>query len=179
MQVVDLVLEDPGVPAARLDLDFLEMHSTHGYLLSEFLSPLSNKRDDEYGGSTENRARFALEIAQRVRAVPVARLGLDIGPETVKVYAAIIGSAKTVVWNGPMGVFEEPPFNEGTIGIARAVAEAADRGATVIVGGGDSVAAVAQAGVADRITHISTGGGATLEFLAGEDLPGVAALTDK
>ena len=75
--------------------------------------------------------------------------------------------------------FEEPPFNEGTIGIANAVAEAADRGAIVIVGGGDSVAAVTQAGVADRITHISTGGGATLEFLAGEELPGVAALSDK
>src|SRR5881628_1026531 len=78
-----------------------------------------------------------------------------------------------------MRVFEEPPFDQGTIGIARAVAEAADRGAIVIVGGGDSVAAVTKAGVADRITHISTGGGATLEFLAGKELPGVAALTDK
>jgi len=78
-----------------------------------------------------------------------------------------------------MGVFEEPPFDQGTIGIARAVAEAADRGAIVIVGGGDSVAAVTQAGVADRITHISTGGGATLEFLAGKELPGVAALSDQ
>jgi phosphoglycerate kinase len=78
-----------------------------------------------------------------------------------------------------MGVFEEPPFDQGTIGIARAVADAADRGAIVIVGGGDSVSAVTRAGVADRITHISTGGGATLEFLAGEELPGVAALNDK
>ena len=78
-----------------------------------------------------------------------------------------------------MGVFEEPPFNEGTIGIAHAVAAAAERGAIVIVGGGDSVAAITQAGVADKITHISTGGGATLEFLAGDELPGVAALTDK
>jgi phosphoglycerate kinase len=77
-----------------------------------------------------------------------------------------------------MGVFEEPPFNEGTIGVAHAVAAAAERGATVIVGGGDSVAAVTQAGVADKITHISTGGGATLEFLAGDELPGVAALND-
>ena len=85
----------------------------------------------------------------------------------------------TIIWNGPMGVFEEKPFDEGTIGVAHAVAEAADRGATVIVGGGDSVAAVTQAGVADRITHISTGGGATLEFLAGDELPGVAALNDK
>ncbi|HEV7683682.1 MAG TPA: phosphoglycerate kinase [Pyrinomonadaceae bacterium] len=105
--------------------------------------------------------------------------GMDIGVETVSHFANALRDARTIIWNGPMGVFEEPPFNEGTIGIARAVAEAADRGATVIVGGGDSVAAITQAGVADRITHISTGGGATLEFLAGEELPGVAALSDK
>jgi phosphoglycerate kinase len=105
--------------------------------------------------------------------------GMDIGIETVSHFANALGDARTIIWNGPMGVFEEPPFNEGTIAIARAVAEAADRGATVIVGGGDSVAAVTQAGVADRITHISTGGGATLEFLAGEELPGVAAFTDQ
>jgi len=105
--------------------------------------------------------------------------GMDIGVETVSHFKSALQDARTIIWNGPMGVFEEPPFNEGTIGIAHAVAEAADRGATVIVGGGDSVAAVTQAGVADRITHISTGGGATLEFLAGEDLPGVTALSDK
>jgi phosphoglycerate kinase len=105
--------------------------------------------------------------------------GMDIGVETVNHFANALQDAQTIIWNGPMGVFEEPPFNEGTIGIAHAVADAADRGATVIVGGGDSVAAVAQAGVADRITHISTGGGATLEFLAGEKLPGVEALKDK
>ena len=105
--------------------------------------------------------------------------GMDIGIETVVHFSNALKDAQTIIWNGPMGVFEEPPFNEGTIGIARAVAEAADRGATVIVGGGDSVAAVSQAGVADRITHISTGGGATLEFLAGEELPGVSALTEK
>ncbi len=105
--------------------------------------------------------------------------GMDIGLETVAHFANALRDARTIIWNGPMGVFEEPPFNEGTIGIARAVAEAADRGAIVIVGGGDSVAAVTQAGVADRITHISTGGGATLEFLAGKEMPGVAALTDR
>ncbi|MEA2204203.1 MAG: phosphoglycerate kinase [Blastocatellia bacterium] len=105
--------------------------------------------------------------------------GMDIGVETVSHFANALRDARTIIWNGPMGVFEEPPFNEGTIGIALAVAEAADRGATVIVGGGDSVAAVTRAGVADRITHISTGGGATLEFLAGEELPGVAALSDR
>jgi phosphoglycerate kinase len=105
--------------------------------------------------------------------------GMDIGVETVSHFENALKDARTIIWNGPMGVFEEPPFNEGTIGIARAVAAAADRGATVIVGGGDSVAAVSQAGVADRITHISTGGGATLEFLAGKEMPGVAALNDK
>jgi phosphoglycerate kinase len=105
--------------------------------------------------------------------------GMDIGIETVNHFANALKDAKTIIWNGPMGVFEEPPFDEGTVAIARAAAEAADRGAVVIVGGGDSVAAVVRAGVADRITHISTGGGATLEFLAGEELPGVAALTDK
>jgi phosphoglycerate kinase len=104
--------------------------------------------------------------------------GMDIGIETVAHFAKALRDAKTIIWNGPMGVFEEPPFDQGTIGIAHAVADAADRGATVIVGGGDSVAAITRAGVADRITHISTGGGATLEFLAGEELPGVAALTD-
>ena len=105
--------------------------------------------------------------------------GMDIGVETIAYFADALKDAKTIIWNGPMGVFEEAPFDQGTIGIAHAVANAADRGATVIVGGGDSVAAVTKAGVADRITHISTGGGATLEFLAGDELPGVAALTDK
>jgi phosphoglycerate kinase len=105
--------------------------------------------------------------------------GMDIGIETVAHFSNALRDARTIIWNGPMGVFEEPPFEQGTIGIARAVADAADKGAIVIVGGGDSVSAVTQAGVADRITHISTGGGATLEFLAGKELPGVAALTDK
>jgi phosphoglycerate kinase len=105
--------------------------------------------------------------------------GMDIGVETVSHFANALQGARTIIWNGPMGVFEEPPFNEGTIGVAHAVAAAADKGAVVIVGGGDSVAAITQAGVADKITHISTGGGATLEFLAGDELPGVAALNDK
>ena len=109
----------------------------------------------------------------------IGQVGLDIGKETVALFANEIKDAKTVIWNGPMGVFEEKGFDEGTVGVARAVAEAAERGATVIVGGGDSVAAIHQAGVADKITHISTGGGATLEFLAGDELPGVAALNDK
>jgi phosphoglycerate kinase len=105
--------------------------------------------------------------------------GMDIGVETVGLFSSALKDAKTIIWNGPMGVFEEPPFDQGTIGVAQAVAEAADRGAIVIIGGGDCVAAVAHAGVSDRITHISTGGGATLEFLAGKELPGVAALAEK
>jgi phosphoglycerate kinase len=109
----------------------------------------------------------------------IGLVGMDIGVETVGHFASALQDAKMIIWNGPMGVFEEPPFDQGTIGVAKAVSEAAQRGATVIVGGGDSVSAVTRAGVADQITHISTGGGATLEFLSGEELPGVAALSDK
>jgi phosphoglycerate kinase len=101
------------------------------------------------------------------------RLGVDVGPRTQKTYADIIGSARTVVWNGPLGVFEVDAFSQGTLAVARAVA-ASD--ATTVVGGGDSVAAVARAGVSEQVTHISTGGGASLEFLGGRTLPGVAAL---
>jgi phosphoglycerate kinase len=101
------------------------------------------------------------------------RMGLDIGPKTVERFRDIIGTARTVVWNGPMGVFEIEPFEAGTLGVAKAVA--AVRG-TTIIGGGDSVAAVTRAGVADKMTHISTGGGASLEFLGGQELPGVKAL---
>ena len=103
------------------------------------------------------------------------RLGVDIGPETVRRFADIIGAAKTIVWNGPMGVFEIEAFAPGTMAIAKAVANS---GARTIVGGGDSVAAVGRAGVADQITHISTGGGASLELLGGWRLPGLDVLPD-
>jgi 3-phosphoglycerate kinase len=106
-------------------------------------------------------------------------VGLDIGTETAAIFAAALEGAKTIVWNGPMGMFEEKPFDEGTIAIAKAVAEATEKGAISIVGGGDSVSAVKEAGLGDKISHISTGGGATLEFLAGDALPGVEALNDK
>jgi phosphoglycerate kinase len=109
-------------------------------------------------------------------AIPAGWMGLDIGPKARAAFAAAIRGAKTVVWNGPMGVFELTPFREGTLSVARAIAES---GAISIVGGGDSVAAVTQAGLADRMSHISTGGGASLEFLEGIELPGVAALTDR
>ena len=108
--------------------------------------------------------------------IPDGWQGLDIGPKTRETFAKAIKGAKTVVWNGPMGVFEMPAFAEGTRAVAQALA---DSGATTIVGGGDSAAAVAQMGFADRISHISTGGGASLEFLEGLVLPGVAALNDR
>ena len=112
-------------------------------------------------------------------ATPADQMGLDIGPETIEAYKAEIAKAKTIVWNGPMGVFEMPAFARGTLEIAKAVAARTAAGATSIIGGGDSVAAVHRAGVADKISHISTGGGASLEFLGGRKLPGVEALTNK
>jgi phosphoglycerate kinase len=131
--------------------------------------------DHAIAESPESAATKTVDIA----ATPDGWMGLDIGPKTVQLFGQEIGKAKTIVWNGPLGMFEKPAFAKGTLGIARAVAAATKSGATSIIGGGDSVAAVEQAGVADRISHISTGGGASLEFLAGEKLPGVEALTDK
>lgn len=114
-----------------------------------------------------------------VNSTPDGQMGLDIGPKTIATYAAEVAKAKTIVWNGPMGVFEMPAFAKGTLEVAEAVAAATGAGATSIVGGGDSVAAVHQSGVANKISHISTGGGASLEFLGGRKLPGVEALTDR
>lgn len=111
-----------------------------------------------------------------VDAIPADTMGLDIGPETAKLYADTVKSAKTVVWNGPMGVFENPTLAQGTIAVAKALA---DTEATTIIGGGDSAAAVNQLGFGDKMTHISTGGGASLEFLEGLELPGIACLEDK
>jgi phosphoglycerate kinase len=122
-----------------------------------------------------------LEAGAATETIPVGdpeigdRMGLDIGPVTISAYTHALSDAKTVVWNGPMGVFEIDAFARGTIGLARAVA---DVKGTTIVGGGDSIAAIAKAGVSDRVTHISTGGGASLEFLGGQTLPGVAALPE-
>jgi len=142
----------------------------------EFLLPTDHQVVDSYE-PIKGQQIVAKTIP--IEFTNIGLVGMDIGVETVAHFSNALADARMIIWNGPMGVFEEPPFDQGTIGVARAVAEAADRGAIVVVGGGDSVAAIAKAGVADRITHISTGGGATLEFLAGEELPGVAALTDK
>ena len=116
---------------------------------------------------------------QTVAAVPADWMGLDIGPETVKLYADAIKGAKTIVWNGPMGCFEMEKFANGTMGVCAAVAGVKANGGVSIIGGGDSVAAVNKSGMAAQMSHISTGGGASLEFLEGKELPGVAALTDK
>lgn len=115
-----------------------------------------------------------------IDATPADAMGLDIGAATQTEYAAIIKAAKTVIWNGPMGLFEKAPFDQGTRAVAQAVADATEHNdATTIIGGGDSVAAIHEVGLADKVSHISTGGGATLELLAGDVLPGVAALTEK
>jgi phosphoglycerate kinase len=111
-----------------------------------------------------------------VDVIPDGKMGMDIGPKTRAAFAEVLKTAKTIIWNGPMGVFEKKPFDAGTVAVAKAVAES---GALSVVGGGDSEKAVKNAGVADKISHISTGGGASLEYLSGITLPGVAALTDK
>jgi phosphoglycerate kinase len=112
-------------------------------------------------------------------AIPANEFSLDIGPKSVEKFRTIIGAAKTVIWNGPMGVFEIEDTAKGTYAIANALAQATANGATTVIGGGDSASAVNKAGVADKVSHVSTGGGASLEFMEGKVLPGVAALTDK
>jgi phosphoglycerate kinase len=110
--------------------------------------------------------------------IPEGWLGLDIGPKAVKAFVSTIKSAKTILWNGPMGVFEMPSFAKGTLAIAESVAEATQNGAYSLVGGGDSVAAVTQVGLSDAVSYVSTGGGALLEMLEGKVLPGVKAISE-
>jgi phosphoglycerate kinase len=138
----------------------------------KLLLPLDNVVTPEF------KADAPTKIVE-VSAIPADQMGLDIGPKTIAAYSAEIAKSKTIVWNGPMGVFEMPAFAKGTLAIAQAVAAATTSGATSIVGGGDSVAAIHQSGLASKISHISTGGGASLEFLGGRKLPGVEALSNK
>ncbi len=137
----------------------------------KFMLPLDDVVSDKIAADAKTH------VVESSQPIPAGQMGLDIGPKTVHAYEDNIADARTIVWNGPMGVFEQAPFAHGTMGIAKAVA--ANRAATSIIGGGDSVSAVHQAGVADKITHISTGGGASLEFLEGKKLPGVEALSSK
>ena len=159
------LVEEDKIPLAK---DLLQQVKTHKL---KFLLPTDHVIADRV------EANALTKTVGHGHPIPDNMMALDIGPETVETFSEEIARARTVVWNGPMGVFEMPPFAKGTFKIAHAVAE--NPGAITIVGGGDSVAAVKNAGVADKITHISTGGGASLEFLEGKKLPGVEALTDK
>ncbi len=161
------------VGASRVESDQLELARK---LMAEaaarsvtFLLPVDHVVQERTEEGTRTRV-------VRTEEFPEKAVGMDIGPETVRLFTARIATARTLFWNGPMGVFEQPPFDQGTVAIAQAVAECPG---VTIVGGGDSLAAVRRAGVAERITHLSTGGGATLEFLAGIELPGVRALSEK
>ncbi len=164
-QVGKSLVEDDKLDLAR---DIMAEAKTRNVRL---LLPLDHVVADKIDASATT------QIVKDEQGIPPDKMGLDIGPETIAAFSKEIATAKMIVWNGPMGVFEVAPFAKGTIKIAQAIA--ANQGATSIVGGGDSVAAVHAAGVADKITHISTGGGASLEFLEGKKLPGVEALTDK
>jgi phosphoglycerate kinase len=163
-------LKSQGQPVGKslVEDDKLELAKK---LLGEFASKLVLPVDHVVASELKEGAEH-----ETVTVIPEGKMGLDIGEKTVALYAGIVGSAKTVIWNGPMGVFEKPPFDKGTMALARAVAGS---GAISVVGGGDSEKAIKTAGLTDKISHVSTGGGASLEFLSGIELPGVAALTDK
>lgn len=161
-----------GVGASRVEEDRLEEARTlYETAAGKMMLPVDHVVAPEF---SNDAPRQVVE-----RDIPEGLMGLDIGPKTIARYREEILQARTVVWNGPMGVFEMSNFAQGTFAIAEALAEATDRGALTVVGGGDSVAAITQAGYADRVSHVSTGGGAMLEFLEGKTLPGLAALTDK
>jgi phosphoglycerate kinase len=137
----------------------------------EILLPVDIVIAKEIRGDAETKVVLPTDI-------PDGWMGLDIGPKTVDLYSQVIQASRSIFWNGPMGVFEVPAFARGTEALAKVLAEAKDLGADTVVGGGDSVAAIAKLGLQDRFTHVSTGGGASLEFMEGKVLPGVAALSD-
>ncbi|GMA63103.1 phosphoglycerate kinase [Alicyclobacillus fastidiosus] len=157
------LVESDALETAKRLLAVAKEHNSRLLLPTDVIAAKAFAADAEY-------------TARKVNELKADEMALDIGPDSIAVFQAEIKAAKTVIWNGPMGVFEMPAFAKGTFAIAEAMVEA---DATTIVGGGDSVAAVEQAGVADKMTHVSTGGGASLEFLEGKTLPGVAVLEDK
>ncbi len=169
-----------GIPigSSRVEADKLDLAREILALAKEkdvkFLLPVDSVETQEIkaGANARNTPRFSKE-----QGISEGWMGVDIGPETVELYKKEIAGAKTILWNGPVGIFEIPEFANGTMSLARALAD--NRGAVTIIGGGDSVTAVKQAGLADKMTFISTGGGASLELLEGKELPGVAALSDK
>jgi phosphoglycerate kinase len=163
-------LKSEGEPVGKslVEDDKLELAKK---LLVQFTSKLVLPVDHVVASELKEGAEH-----ETVTRIPEGKMGLDIGEKTIAEYSGLIRGAKTIIWNGPMGVFEKPPFDRGTVALAKAVAES---GAISVVGGGDSEKAIKSAGVSDKISHVSTGGGASLEFLSGIELPGVAALTDK
>ena len=166
LEIGKSLLEADKVDLAKTIMEQAKAHNVRILLPSDCV--IADKFDNAASTQTVN-----------VRAIPSDWRGMDIGPETVKHFSAELAKAKTVVWNGPMGVFEMEKFAAGTTAIAKVLAEVTKSGATTIVGGGDSAAAVAQAGLEKSVSHVSTGGGASLELLEGKILPGVAALNDK
>lgn len=188
MQKVDALLIGGGMMFTFYKAQGLEIGKS---LLEADKVDLAKKILDE---AKEKKIRFLLPVdtvigdkfdnsaamnTVKVDKIPADWMGLDIGPETIRLFSDEIKKAKTVVWNGPMGVFEMSNFAKGTIAVAQALAEATKQGAITVVGGGDSASAIAQAGLEKTVSHVSTGGGASLEFLEGKTLPGVAALNDK
>ncbi|MGA2119880.1 MAG: phosphoglycerate kinase [Bryobacteraceae bacterium] len=160
-------LKAQGLPVGKslVEDDKLELaRSLMASLGTKLLLPLDHVVVSEIAAGAAN---------ETVETIPEGKIAVDIGPKTIAEYAKVIAAAKTIIWNGPMGIFEKPPFDKGTVALAKAVA---DSGATSVVGGGDSEKAIKAAGVASKISHVSTGGGASLEFLAGIELPGVKAL---
>ncbi|MDX9759244.1 MAG: phosphoglycerate kinase [Bacteroidota bacterium] len=166
MEIGTSLLEEDKLDLAR---ELLAQAKTTGKRL---LLPVDTVVGQAFSNDTETRIVPVTEI-------PAGMMGLDIGPETIAHFSAVIAEARTIVWNGPMGVFEMPAFARGTFAIAEALAAATRAGAVTVIGGGDSAAAVAQAGLDHSVSHVSTGGGASLELLEGRILPGVAALTDR
>jgi phosphoglycerate kinase len=163
MEIGDSLVEQEKLGLARELLE--QMKAQH----KRFILPVDCVVADKFDNAANRKV-------VPVSRIPAGWRGLDIGPETVKIINMEIRRAKTIVWNGPMGVFEMPNFANGTLEVARLLAESTKAGAITIVGGGDSAAAIAQAGFDSQVSHVSTGGGASLEFLEGRVLPGVAAL---